>query len=64
MAQQSTLLPAPQQLAIGYDGGSSASMTSNFPADGATSTWGAQSVTSHAGAFYAPSNRPTPEIPL
>ena len=46
MAQQTTLLPAPQQqLAIGYDGGSNSSAT-RFPADGATSAWGAQSTSS------------------
>ena len=52
------------QLAIAYDGGS------NFPADNASMSWptpsSAASISSNtcAGAFYTPSNLPTPEMPL
>ena len=54
---------SPVQLAITYDGGS------NFPSDG-SSTWqlpssaSSVSASTHAGAFYLPSHRPTPEMPL
>ena len=53
------------QLAIAYDGGS------NFPADSAFVSWpipssASSSISSNtrAGAFYTPSNLPTPEMPL
>ena len=57
--------PSSQQLAIVYDGGST------FNADGAPSAWLLPSSSSsmissatRAGAFYTPSNQPTPEMPL
>ena len=50
----------PQQLAIAYDGGPA----SQFSADGASSAWANVSSSSRAGGFYAPLNRPTPEMPL
>ena len=65
-ASSPSLLPS-TQLAIGYDGpsySSSASSSAVPPADGAASAWGTQSISLRAGIFYAPSSRPTPEIPL
>ena len=72
MAQQLHISPSssanqpPQQLAIAYDS------DSHFSADGASSAWPLPSLASsttvssstRAGAFYTPSNRPTPEMPL
>ena len=68
-AISSSSLPAPNaspaQLAIAYDGGL------NFPLDGGTSAWqlpslsaSTVSASTRAGAFFLPSHRPTPEMPL
>ena len=60
----SSLVPQMQQLAIGYDRSANSSASLSH-ADGTSSAnWGTQSISSRAGAFYAPSSRPTPEIPL
>ena len=59
--------PAPSassQLTIAYDGGS------NFPSDGGSawqlpsSSASTVSASNRAEAFYLPSHRPTPEMPL
>ena len=59
----SSLVPSMHQLAIGYDGPVHSSPPVSY-ADGASSNWGSQSASSHAGVFYTPSSRPTPEMPL
>ena len=59
----SSLAPQMQQLAIGYDGPAHSSPSISH-ADAASSNWGTQSNSSHASVFYAPSSRPTPEMPL
>ena len=62
-SSSSHAISSPQQLAIAYDGGS------GYNADSATwpppsSASSSVSSVTRAGAFYTPSNLPTPEMPL
>ena len=60
----SSLAPQMQQLAIGYDGPANSSLSFSHIDGASSANWGTQSNSSRAGAFYAPSSRPTPEMPL
>ena len=60
----SPLAPQMQQLAIGYDGLANSSPSFSHIDGASSANWGTQSNSSRAGAFYAPSSRPTPGMPL
>ena len=60
----SSLAPQMQQLAIGYDGSANYSASLSHVDGASSANWGTQSNLSRAGTFYAPSSRPTPEMPL
>ena len=53
-----------QQLSLGFDGAAHSPSSFTSPDGAASANWGSQSVSSRAGTFYTPSNRPTPEMPL
>ena len=59
-----SIVPQMQQLAIGYDGAAHSPSTFSSPDGAASANWGSQSISSRAGTYYTPSNRPTPEMPL